>query len=87
MVHGITCHGIYKSEGCEFVYTVMSQALGYLTHRLGLMVPDMKGVLDRGFSSCTVPAFCHGPGISSYMQVYVLPKDCREVAESKVPWK
>ena len=26
VVHGITCHGIYKSEGCEFVYTVTSQA-------------------------------------------------------------
>ena len=42
-----------------------------------------KGVLDRGFSSCAAPAFCHGPGISSYMQVYALPMDCREVTESK----
>ena len=44
VVHGITCRGIYKSEGCEFIYTVMSQALGYPTCRLGLMVPDVKGV-------------------------------------------
>ena len=26
VVSRITGHGIYKSEGCEFVYTVMSQA-------------------------------------------------------------
>ena len=75
VVHGITCHGIYESEGCEFVYTVTSQALSYPTCRLGLVVLDMRGFLDRGFSSCAVPAFCHGPGISSCMQVYVLPKD------------
>ena len=43
MVHGITCHGIYESEGCEFVYTVMSQALGYPTCRSGLMVLDTRG--------------------------------------------
>ena len=66
---------------------VTSQALGYPTHRLGLVVPDMKGFLDRGFSSCAVLAFCHGPGISSCMQVYALPKDRREVTELKVPQK
>ena len=87
MVQGITCRGIYKSEGCEFVYTVTSQALGYPTPRSGLMVLDMKEFLDRGFSSCAAPAFCRGPGISSCMQVYGLPKDYREVAELKVPWK
>ena len=42
-----------------------------------------KGVLDRGFSLCAAPAFCHGPGILSCMQVYVLPMDRKEVAESK----
>ena len=26
VVRGITCCGIYESEGCEFVYTVTSQA-------------------------------------------------------------
>ena len=26
VVCGFTCHGIYESEGCEFVYTVTSQA-------------------------------------------------------------
>ena len=41
--------------------TVMSQALGYPTCRSGLVVLEMKGFLDRGFSSCTVLAFCHGP--------------------------
>ena len=87
MVCGITCHGIYESEGCELVYTVMSQALGYPTHRSGLVVLDTEAFLDRGFSSCAVPAFCHGPGILSCMQVYALPKNNREVAESKVPWK
>ena len=56
---------------------VTSQALGYPTHRLGLVVPDMKGFLDRGFSLCAVPAFCHSPGILSCMQVYVLQGSCR----------
>ena len=54
MVHGITCCDIYESEGCEFVYDVMSQALGYPTCRLGLVVLGTKGFLDRGFSLCTV---------------------------------
>ena len=26
VMRGIICHGIYKSEGCEFIYTVTSQA-------------------------------------------------------------
>ena len=26
--------------------------------------PDVMGGMDSGFSSCTVPAFCRGPGIS-----------------------
>ena len=84
MLQGISyiiCH-----EGL-CIRTVTSQALSYLTHRSGLVVPDMKGVLDRGFSSCAVLAFCHGLGILSCMQVYVLPKDRREVTELKVPWK
>ena len=34
-----------------------------------------------------MPAFCCGPGISSRMQVYALPEDCREVTELEVPWK
>ena len=83
MVRGITCHGIYESEGCEFIYTVTSQALSYPMHRSGLVGSGYEGVLDRGFSSCAVLAFCCGPGISSCMQVYALPKDCREVAEVK----
>ena len=83
MVHGITGHGIYESEGCEFVYTVTSQAPSYITHRLGLVVSGYKGDLDKGFSSCAAPAFRHSPGISSCMQVYSLPMDHREVAESK----
>ena len=44
MVHRITGCGIYESEGCEFVYTVTSQALGYPTCRLSLMVPESRGV-------------------------------------------
>ena len=44
MVCGFTCHGIYESEGCEFVYTVTSRALGYPTHRLGLVVPESRSV-------------------------------------------
>ena len=47
VVHGITCRGIYKSEGCEFVYTVMSQALSYLPCRLGLVTScgsECKGI-------------------------------------------
>ena len=62
---------------------VTSLVLSYPTHRLGLVVSGYKGVLDRGFSSCNVLAFCCSPGISSCMQVYALPKDCREVAELK----
>ena len=34
--------------------------------------PDAMGGMDNGFSSCAVPAFCHGPGISDrgrYMHV------------------
>ena len=34
--------------------------------------PDVMGGMDSGFSSCTAPAFCHGPGISKigrYMHV------------------
>ena len=61
---------------------ITRQALSYPTHRWGLAVSRCKGVLDRGFSLCTVPTFCCSPGISSCMQVYVLPTDCREVAES-----
>ena len=83
MVGGITCHGIYKSEGCEFIYTVTSQALSYPTRRSGLAGSEYKGVLDRGFSSCAVLAFCHSPGILSCMWVYALPMDHREVTESK----
>ena len=26
--------------------------------------PDVMGGMDSGFSSCTAPAFCRGPGIS-----------------------
>ena len=36
------------------------------------MFPDVMGGMDSGFSSCTAPAFCHGPGISKigrYMRV------------------
>ena len=83
VVHGITCHGIYESEGCEFVYTVTSQALSYPTCRLGLVVLDMRGFLDRGFSSCAVPAFCHGPGISRDRRVYARPMSRWEAARSK----
>ena len=43
-MHRITGRGIYKSEGCEFVYTVTSQALGYPTCRLSLVVPESRGV-------------------------------------------
>ena len=57
--------------------------LCYPTCRSGLAGSGYKGVLDRGFSSCAVPAFCHGPGISSCMQVYVLLMVHREVAELK----
>ena len=34
--------------------------------------PDVTGGMDSGFSSCAVPAFCHGPGISKigrYMRI------------------
>ena len=61
----------------------MSQALSYLTHRSGLAVSRYKGVLNRGFSSCAALAFCCSPGILSCVQVYALPKDCREVTELK----
>ena len=33
---------------------------------------DAMGGMDSGFSSCAVPAFCHGPGIlktGGYMHV------------------
>ena len=53
------------------------------TCRSGLTVSGYKGVLDRDFSLCAVPAFCCSPGISSCMQVYALPKNHREVAKSK----
>ena len=51
--------------------SVTSQALSYPTHRSGLTVSGYKGVLDRGFSSCAVPAFFHGPGILNCMQVFI----------------
>ena len=73
----------YTIRGCELIYTVMSQALSYLIHRLGLAVSAYERVLDRGFSSCAVPAFCCSPGNSNCMQVYALLTDRREVAESK----
>ena len=41
---GITGRGIYESEGCEFVYTITSRALGYPTHRSGLVVLESRGV-------------------------------------------
>ena len=44
MVRRITGRGIYKSEGCEFVYTVTSRALGYPTCRLSIVVPESRGV-------------------------------------------
>ena len=34
--------------------------------------PDVMGGMDSGFSSCTVPAFCRGPGIlkiGGYMHI------------------
>ena len=34
--------------------------------------PDVAGGMDSGFSLCTVPAFCRGPGISKiggYMHI------------------
>ena len=43
-MHGFTCCGIYESEGCEFVYTVTSRALGYPTCRLGLVVLESRSV-------------------------------------------
>ena len=74
-----------KAVSSYILYT--SQALGYPTCRSGLVVLDTKGFLDRGFSSCAAPAFCCGPGISSCMQVYALPKDHREVTGLTVPQK
>ena len=55
--------------------------LCYLTHRSGLMGSGYKGVLDRGFSSCAMLAFCCSPGISSCMQVYVLPVTSRNTLD------
>ena len=53
MVCRITGCGIYESEGCEFVYTVMSQSLGYPTHRSGLVVPELRGVWTEA-SACAL---------------------------------
>ena len=41
-----------------FGYKCYESSLSYLTL-------DVMGGLDSGISSCTVPAFCCGPGISS----------------------
>ena len=38
VVCGITCHGIYESEGCEFIYTVTSHATSCNTHEPSLML-------------------------------------------------
>ena len=63
-------------------YVLQVKTQCYPTCRLGLTVPDARGVLDRGFSSCAAPAFCCGPGILNCMQVYVLPMDHREVTDT-----
>ena len=55
----ITGHGIYESEGCEFLYTVTSQALGYPTRRLGLVVLESRGVWTEA-SACVL----HRPSVA-----------------------
>ena len=74
----------YMNQKAVNLYILLRvKLLCYLMRRSGLTGSRYKGVLDKGFSSCAVPAFCHGPGILSCMQVYVLPMNCREVTESK----
>ena len=65
---------------CDYCY---KSSISYLTHRLGLAVSRYKGVLDRGFGSCTVPAFCCGPGILNVCRYNTLPMEHREVVELK----
>ena len=44
---------------------------------------DVMRGMDSGFSSCAVPAFCRGPGISRDRQVYAHPMSRWEAARSK----
>ena len=36
--------------------------------------PDATGGIDNGFSLCTVPAFCHGPGILNICRYMHVPQ-------------
>ena len=58
-------------------------SLSYPTHRSGLMASGYEGVLDRGFSLCTVLAFCCSPSISNVCKYNMLPMDQGEVVELK----
>ena len=59
---------------------VTSQVLGYPTRRSGLVVLELRGV----WTEASARALCW-PSVA--VQVYVLPKGRREVAELRVPQK